>query len=79
MIEPLINGKGREIGFLPVVQILNFSGRGLQLAGPLPPGVQHHTIYAAAPAPQSDGGKAFVRWLATAESKAIFERAGIGP
>ena len=77
MIAPLINGQGREIGFLPVVQILNFRGRGLQLAGPLPADIQHYTTYAAAPAPESEGGLAFVRFLETAEAKGIFEGAGI--
>ena len=77
MIEPLINGKGKEIGFLPLVQILKFRGKGLQLAGPLPAEIQHSTIYAAAPAPKSEGGLAFVRFLGTAESKAIFASLGI--
>src|SRR5207244_11448415 len=47
MIEPLIKGRGREIGFMPVVQILNWRGRGLQLVGPLPDDIQHYTTYAA--------------------------------
>jgi molybdate transport system substrate-binding protein len=77
MIEPLIHGKGNEIGFMPVVQILNWRGRGLQLAGPLPAEVQNYTIYAAAPASGSDGGLAFVRFLGTADVKAIFAGVGI--
>ena len=28
MIEPLIKGKGKEIGFMPVAEILHFRGRG---------------------------------------------------
>jgi molybdate transport system substrate-binding protein len=77
MIEPMINGKGNEIGFMPVVQILNWRGRGLQLAGPLPAEIQHHTTYAAAPAPRSDGGLSFVRFLGTPEAKDMFARAGV--
>lgn len=77
LIEPLINGKGKEIGFLPLVQILKHRGKGLQLAGPLPADIQHSTIYAAAPSPKSDGGTAFVRFLGTAEGKAIFAGLGI--
>jgi molybdate transport system substrate-binding protein len=77
MIEPLIHGKGKEIGFMPVVQILNWRGRGLQLVGPLPDDVQNYTTYAAAPASSSEGGLAFVRFLATAEAKAIFAGEGI--
>src|SRR5260221_14536811 len=69
---PLIHGKGKEIGFMPVVQILNWRGRGLQLVGPLPDDIQNYTTYAAAPASGSDGGREFVRSLATPEAKAIF-------
>ena len=69
MIEPLIKGKGKEIGFMPVVQILNCRGRGLQLVGPLPADIQNYTTYAAAPAPKSEGGRTFVRFLGTAGSE----------
>ena len=77
MIEPLIHGKGKEIGFMPVVQILNWRGRGLQLVGPLPDEIQNYTTYAAAPASRSEGGLAFVRFLGTSEAKAIFAGVGI--
>ncbi len=71
MIEPLIKGKGKEIGFMPVAQILNCRGRGLQLVGPLPADIQNYTTYAAEPAPKSEGGLAFVRFLGTSEAKGI--------
>jgi len=77
MVEPLANGKGKEIGFMPVAQILNCRGRGLRLVGPLPADVQNYTRYAAEPAPKSEGGLAFVRFLGTAEVKRIFASAGI--
>ena len=79
MIEPLINGRGKEIGFLPVVQILKFRGKGLQLAGALPADIQNYTRYVAAPAPESEGGRAFVRFLGTPVAKDIFVNAGIDP
>jgi len=77
MVEPLANGKGKEIGFMPVAQILNCRGRGLQFVGPLPADIQNYTRYAAEPAPKSEGGLAFVRFLGTAEVKRIFASAGI--
>ena len=77
MVEPLLQGQGREFGFMPVAQILNCRDRGLQLVGPLPVDIQNYTTYAAAPAPQSESGLAFVRFLGTAESKVIFASAGI--
>ncbi|HTA99787.1 MAG TPA: substrate-binding domain-containing protein [Bradyrhizobium sp.] len=77
MIEPLIKGKGNEIGFMPVAEILHFRNRGLQLAGPLPEDVQNYTSYAAQPASKSAVAMAFVRFLETPESKGIFAAAGI--
>src|SRR5262249_325221 len=77
MIEPLIHGKGKEIGFLPLVQILKYRGRGLQLVGPLPAEIQNYTSYAAAPVSGSEGGRTFVRFLGTSEAKAIFVSVGI--
>ena len=77
MIEPLINGKGKEIGFMPVAEILHFRGRGLQLVGPLPADIQNYTSYAAAPASKSEVALAFVRFLETPVAKSIFVTAGV--
>jgi molybdate transport system substrate-binding protein len=77
MIEPLIKGKGNEIGFMPVAEILHFRNRGLQLAGPLPEDIQNYTSYAAQPASKSEVAVAFVRFLETPESRGIFAAAGI--
>ena len=77
LIEPLVRSRGKVIGFLPVAQILHSRGRGLQLVAPLPAEIQNHTTYEAAPAPTSEGGLAFVRFLGTSEVKDIFVSAGI--
>src|SRR6267154_2405750 len=77
MIEPLIKGKGKEIGFMPVAQILIWRGRGLQLVGPLPADIQNYTTYAAEAAAESEVGLIFVHLLGTAEAKDIFASAGI--
>jgi molybdate transport system substrate-binding protein len=77
MIEPLINGIGKEIGFMPIAQILHCRGRGLRLVGPLPADIQNYTTYAASPASKSEGGLTFVRFLETSEAKDIFVSAGI--
>jgi molybdate transport system substrate-binding protein len=77
MIEPLIKGKGKEIGFMPVAEILHFRGRGLVLVGPLPDDVQNYTSYAAAPASRSEPALAFVRFLGTPLAKSMFVAAGI--
>ena len=40
VMEHLLKGKGREVGFGPITEILQFRDRGLRLVGPLPAEVQ---------------------------------------
>jgi molybdate transport system substrate-binding protein len=80
MMEHLINGKGNEIAFGPIIEILMFRDQGLIIAAPLPPDVQHWTDYVAAPmlaAPNAAGAHAFLAYLATPATKALFATHGI--
>lgn len=80
MMEHLINGKGREIAFGAIIEILMFRDQGLKLAAPLPPEVQNWTYYAAAPmlaAPNAAGAQSFLDYLASAPVKALFAAHGI--
>jgi molybdate transport system substrate-binding protein len=80
MMEHLINGKGNEIAFGAIIEILMFREQGLKLAAPLPPDVQYWTAYVAAPmvaAPNAAGAQAFLRYLASAPAKALFVAHGI--
>src|SRR2546429_7648065 len=80
VMEHVLKGKGREIGFGPVTEILQHRGKGLKLVGPLPPEVQNYTSYSAAPmtaAPSAELARAFVRYLGSPEGKALFAAAGI--
>lgn len=80
MMEHLINGKGKEIGLGAIIEILMFRDRGLKLAGPLPPELQHYTNYVAVPmaaAPNPGGAKTFTRYLATPPARALFAAHGI--
>ncbi len=77
MVEPLANGKGKEIGFMPVAEILHFRDKGLQLVGSLPADVQHYTNYAAVPASNSGITRDFVRFLGTPAAREMFVAAGI--
>jgi molybdate transport system substrate-binding protein len=77
MLERVIQGKGKEIAFSPVTEILLYRGKGLQLVGPLPAEIQSYTTYAAEPVSQSETALAFVRFLGTPAAKAIFVSAGI--
>ncbi len=80
MMEHVIRGRGSEIAFGAVVEILMFRDRGLKLAAPLPAEVQHYTGYAAVPmnaARNAAGARIFVRFLATPVAKALFVAHGI--
>ena len=80
VMEHVLKGKGREIGFGPVTEIVLHRDKGLKLVGPLPADVQNYTAYAAAPmtaAPNAELACAFVRYLGGAESKALFAAAGV--
>ena len=77
MVDPLINGSGKEIGFMPVAEILHFHDRGMELVGPLPAEVQNYTSYSAAPMSKAQAALDFVAFLATPAAKQIFSAAGI--
>lgn len=80
MMEHLLKGKGKEIGFGAIIEILMFSDRGLKLAAPLPPELQIYTEYVAAPmtsAPDGAGAKLFTRYLDTPEARGLFAARGI--
>ena len=80
MMDHLINGKGHEIAFGAIIEILMFRDQGLKFAGPLPAEVQNWTYYFAAPivaAPNTTGALSFLDYLASAPAKKIFAAHGI--
>ncbi|HYN11078.1 MAG TPA: substrate-binding domain-containing protein [Burkholderiales bacterium] len=80
VMEHVLKGKGREIGFGAITEILQHRDQGLRLVGPLPAEVQNYTSYTAAVmsgAPAAGAAKDFVRYLGTPEAKAAFATAGI--
>jgi molybdate transport system substrate-binding protein len=80
VMEHVLKGKGREIGFGPVTEILLHKDKGLKLVGPLPADIQNYTSYSAAPmssAANAELARALVRYLGGAESKELFAAAGV--
>jgi molybdate transport system substrate-binding protein len=77
MVDPLVNGSGKEIGFMPVAEIMHLRDRGMELVGPLPAEVQSYTSYSAAPLSKAQIALGFVAFLATPAAKQIFHAAGI--
>jgi molybdate transport system substrate-binding protein len=80
VMEHVLKGQGREIGFGPITEILLHRDQGLRLVGPLPAEVQNYTSYTAGVMTGARSGGAaqdFVRYLGTPAAKARFAAAGI--
>ena len=80
VMEHVIHGKGKEIGFGAITEIRLYGDKGAQFVAPLPPEAQNYTSYTAAPsaAPANrDGAAAFVKFLATPAARAAFQAKGV--
>lgn len=80
VMEHLIHGKGREVGFGAMTEILMYRGKGLQFVGPVPAEVQNYTSYTAAPlasGTQQELAQQFVAFLAGPVAKTAFVAAGV--
>jgi molybdate transport system substrate-binding protein len=79
VMEHLLKGKGREIGFGAITEILVYKDKGLRLVGPLPAEIQNYTSYEAVAmsgGTSKESAMAFMRFLA-GPGKAQFTAAGI--
>lgn len=80
VMEHVLKGKGKEIGFAPITEILLYQQKGLLLVGPLPADVQNYTSYVAAAmtgGSNKEAAQAFVRFLGGPIGKPLFVAAGI--
>lgn len=78
VLEHVIAGHGREIGFGPITEIKTYEPKGLVLVGPLPGEVQNYTTYVgvAASVASRDAARALIRFLSSAESRKTFVAVG---
>ncbi len=80
VLEHVIKGKGREVGFAAITEILLYQGKGLKFVGPLPADIQNYTSYTAAPlasSPQQALAQQFVSFLSGPVGKPLFVAAGV--
>ena len=80
VMEHVIKGNGREIGFGAMTEILLYQGKGLKLVGPVPADVQNYTSYTAAPLTsgrQQALARQFVEFLSGPIGKPLFVAAGV--
>jgi len=80
VMEHVLKGKGKEVGFGPITEILQYRDKGLRLVGPLPAEIQNYTSYTAV-AMSAGANKAeaqeLVRYLGGPVGKKLFVAAGI--
>ena len=80
VMEHVAKGKGREIAFGPITEILLFKDKGVHLVGPLPAEIQNYTSYVAVPmtaGTNKDAAQVFMRFLGGPAAKTLFVAAGI--
>lgn len=80
VMDHLLKGKGREIGFAPMTEIMLYKEKGLRFVGPLPAEVQQHNAYVAAPmrgAANAQAAAALVKFLGTPGAKAALAAGGV--
>ncbi len=80
VMKHALKGKGKEVAFGPITEILLEKEHGLVFVGPLPPDVQNYTSYIAVP--MSAGGhkeiaQELVKFLGGPVGKPLFAAAGI--
>jgi len=80
VMKHVLKGKGREVGFGPITEILLEKEHGLILVGPFPPEIQNYTSYIAvsmSAGTQKDAAQALVKFLGGPVGKPLFVAAGI--
>jgi molybdate transport system substrate-binding protein len=80
VMDHLLRGKGREMGFAPITEIMQYKEKGLRFVGPLPAEVQQYNAYVASPmrgAANAPAAAALVRFLGTASAKAALTSGGV--
>lgn len=80
VMEHVIKGKGHEIGFGAMTEILLYQGKGLKFVGPVPAEVQNYTSYTAAPLASGKHqalAQQFVTFLSGPAGKPLFVAAGV--
>jgi molybdate transport system substrate-binding protein len=80
VMDHLLKGKGREIGFAPMTEIMLYKEKGLRFVGPLPTEVQQYNAYVASPmrgAANASAAAALVKFLGTPAAKAALAAGGV--
>ena len=80
VMDHLLGGSGREVGFAPMTEIMLYRQKGLRFVGPLPPPVQQYNTYVASPmrgGANPEAAAALIRFLGTPRAKAALTGGGV--
>lgn len=80
VMEHVLKGKGKEVGFGAITEILLYKDKGLRYVGPLPAEIQNYTSYTASvmsAGTQKEAAQALVKFLGGPPGKPLFVAAGI--
>lgn len=80
VMEHVLKGNGKEIGFGAMTEIRLYEPKGIRLAGPLPAAIQNYTSYEAVlmtGATAAEAAGTVLRHLATPAAKAAFTAGGV--
>src|SRR5688572_5269093 len=80
VMDHLLKGKGREVGFAPMTEIMQYKDKGLRFVGPLPPEVQQYNSYAASAmrgGANAQAAAALVKFLGAPAAKAALAAGGV--
>lgn len=80
VMDHLLKGKGREVGFAPMTEIMLYKDKGLRFVGPLPAEVQQYNSYVASAMRGGANGQAaaaLVRFLGTPQARAALAAGGV--
>lgn len=80
VMEHLLKGKGRELGFAPITEILPYTKKGLVYVGPLPADVQQRNAYVFSVtqgAKNAETANALMRFLETPAARQALVAGGV--
>jgi molybdate transport system substrate-binding protein len=80
VMDHLLKGKGREVGFAPMTEIMLYKDKGLRFVGPLPAEVQQYNSYVASAmrgGANAQAAAALVKFLGTPQAKAALVSGGV--
>jgi molybdate transport system substrate-binding protein len=80
VIAHVLKGKGKEITFAPITELMLYKDKGLDYVGPLPADIQNYTSYVAAmssAAANREGAAALLNYFSGPASKNLFREKGV--